>query len=105
MTKTLERNAEVVLVVEVSAVLLKKAGTSATEFVAHLRELALIGWELHEHRFFPLLAPGNYEYMDEHWTKCRAFSQSGLIVLVPQGLVLTPSRVRVGHSDVWKWAR
>jgi len=66
MTKTLERNAQVVLVVEVSPVLLKNAGTSATEFLTHLRELAFDGWELHEHRFFPLLAPGNYEYMDEH---------------------------------------
>jgi FkbM family methyltransferase len=66
MTKTLERNAQVVLVVEISPVLLNKAGTSATEFVTRLRELGFDGWELHEHRFFPLLAAGNYEYMDVH---------------------------------------
>lgn len=66
MMKTLERNAQVVLVVEISRVLLNKAGTSATEFVTRLRELSFDGWELHEHRFFPLLAPGYYEYMDEH---------------------------------------
>jgi len=57
MTKTLERNAQVVLVVEISRVLLHKACTSATEFVTRLRELGFDGWELHEHRFFPLLAP------------------------------------------------
>ncbi len=66
MTKTLERNAQVVLVVEISRVLLHKACTSATEFVTRLRELGFDGWELHEHRFFPLLAPENYEYMNEH---------------------------------------
>ena len=66
MAKTLERNPQVVLVVEISPFLLKNAGTSATEFVTHLRELAFDGWELHDHRFFPLLAPENYEYMDQH---------------------------------------
>jgi FkbM family methyltransferase len=66
MTKTLERNPQVVLVVEICADLLNKAGTSATELVTRLRELGFDGWELHEHRFFPLLAPGNYEYMDAH---------------------------------------
>jgi FkbM family methyltransferase len=66
MTATLERNPEIILIVEVSPSLLTKAGASATELVKSLRDLGFSGWELHENRVIPLLDPESYEYMDEH---------------------------------------
>ncbi len=60
MTETLRRNPGVILLLEISGPLLKKAGASGSEFVDQLCASGFDGFEVHEHRFLPMLAAESY---------------------------------------------
>lgn len=65
MKETLDRNPDVIMVIEVSPGLLGEAGTSATELMGRLSEWGFTGWELLEHRIIPVAQPWVYDLISE----------------------------------------
>jgi len=63
MKGTLERNADVILLLEISPTHLAEVGTSATELVSAIRALGFYGWEIGEDRVLPLCEPAVYDLM------------------------------------------
>jgi FkbM family methyltransferase len=61
MTRTLERNPDVVLLMEVFPDGLAAAGDSAGGVVGRLRDLGFGGWEVLPHRLLPLAEPWAYD--------------------------------------------
>jgi FkbM family methyltransferase len=63
MRRTLERQPDVVMVVEVFPGGLRGAGASARELVEMLASLGFDGWEFARHRLQPIAAPWTYDLM------------------------------------------
>jgi FkbM family methyltransferase len=61
MSETLDRNPDLIMVIEVDPDRLVSAGTSGAELVARLYEQGFAGWELHEHRIIPAAEPWVYD--------------------------------------------
>ncbi len=69
MRRTVERNPELVLLLEVFPEALREAGSSASRLVRALVELGFDGWEFHHRRLLPLGQPWVYDQM---WNGCEA---------------------------------
>jgi FkbM family methyltransferase len=63
MAKTLARNPDVILLVEISPDHLRTAGTSATVLVRRLLEIGFRGWDIQPNRLTPVATPESYEMM------------------------------------------
>jgi FkbM family methyltransferase len=69
MRRTVERNPDLVLLLEVFPEALQEAGSSASGLVRELVELGFGGWEFQQRRLLPLGEPWVYDQM---WNGCEA---------------------------------
>jgi FkbM family methyltransferase len=80
MKRTLERNPDAILVIEVQPDLLASAGTSATELMSLLGAWGFTGWELLEHRIIPVSPPWVYDLIrDQQWVDVVLSRNSDLL--------------------------
>jgi FkbM family methyltransferase len=80
MRRTLNRNPDAVLFMEVFPDGLRDAGSSATEFLGLLAELGLGGWELGWRRVCPLGEPWEYELIRDGADIDILVSRNGAVV-------------------------
>jgi FkbM family methyltransferase len=69
MRRTVARNPDLVLILEVFPEALQQAGSSASKLVGALVEMGFDGWEIQQRRLLPLGQPWTYDQM---WNGCEA---------------------------------
>jgi FkbM family methyltransferase len=83
MKQTLDRNPDVIMVIEVAPDLLANAGTSARELMNLLEVWGFKGWELLEHRIIPISPPWSYDLIrDQQWVDVVLSRNSDLLTAV-----------------------
>jgi FkbM family methyltransferase len=80
MKRTLERNPDAIIAIEVAPDLLAYSGTSATELMSVLEAGGFTGWELLEHRIVPVSPPWVYDLIrDQNWVDVVVSRNSDLL--------------------------
>ncbi|MFN7922254.1 MAG: FkbM family methyltransferase [Bryobacteraceae bacterium] len=98
MERTLARNPDAILMIEVSPDILPKVGSSASELMGFFVNRGYRAWELQDHRVFPAPEPWTYEFIrngrwadvlfcrNEAWLREVMSNYAGRAVPVPEAV-------------------